>query len=140
MSAEPFQVVRVAKVDSRLGIVFGYGIECLQDGKKIFDTQKSYISEEEMLKSASEFAAGSRLGNDDHDYDDDDNPIPAGEVLFLFPLTTEIAKALDIKTPKTGLLIGYKPPPDILKKYETGEYTGFSIGGTAKRHYLTGAE
>ena len=40
----------------------------------------------------------------------DDGP-EAGQYLFLFPMTTEIAKAMGITTKNTGLMVGYKPPP-----------------------------
>lgn len=52
-----------------------------------------------------------------------------GSVPFLFPMTSDIAAALDIQTERTGLLVGALPDPDILQKYKTGEYTGFSVGG-----------
>ena len=52
-----------------------------------------------------------------------------GTVLFALPLTSEIAKALDIETKKTGLIIAVKPDADMLAKFKSGELTGFSIGG-----------
>jgi hypothetical protein len=60
----------------------------------------------------------------------------AGQVLFAFPLTEEIAKSLDIVTKKTGLLIGMKPDEEMLEKFRDGTYTGFSIGGA----YITNEE
>jgi len=50
-------------------------------------------------------------------------------VVFLFPLTSELAKAFEIKTERTGVMVGIKPSPEVLAKFESGEYTGFSIGG-----------
>ena len=50
--------------------------------------------------------------------------------VFLFPLTTEIAKAFGFETKKTGLLCALKPSdPKVVEKFEKGVYTGFSIGG-----------
>jgi hypothetical protein len=54
---------------------------------------------------------------------------PIGTMVFAFPLTTDIAKAFDITTPRTGLMIGMKPSAEVLAKFKSGEYTGFSIGG-----------
>jgi hypothetical protein len=105
------------------GIVFGYGIVCKEDGKDYFDVQGDHIPEESMLSAAADFAKGARPGKDMHSGSD------VGQHVFMFPLTTEIAKALGIKTEKTGLLLGYAPPPDMLAKFVSGEYTGFSIGG-----------
>ena len=76
-----------------------------------------------MLKAAADFAAGARPGKEMHSGPD------VGQHVFLFPMTGEIAKALGIETKKTGLLIGYKPPADMLAKFKSGEFTGFSIGG-----------
>lgn len=135
-SRAPVERVSVCKVNPELGIVFGWGIECLLDGKPIYDSQNSHISEDEMLKASADFMAESGIGNDDHDHDADDEPIPAGRILFAFPMTGGIAKSLGIETKKTGLIIGYKPTPEILKRYVDGDYTGFSIGGSAKRHYV----
>jgi len=54
-----------------------------------------------------------------------------GSVVFAWPLTEDIAKAMGIETQKTGLMIAVKPGnPEILEKFKTGEYSGFSIGGT----------
>jgi hypothetical protein len=54
---------------------------------------------------------------------------PMGTVVFAFPLTEDIAKALEIQTKQTGLLIAMKPSADVLEKFVDGTYTGFSIGG-----------
>jgi hypothetical protein len=50
-------------------------------------------------------------------------------VVFAFPLTEDIGKAMGIESQKTGLMIAMQPPAEILIKYKSGEYTGFSIGG-----------
>lgn len=113
----------VAKVDNKLGLVFGFAIVCKQDGKKYFDLQDHHIPEDAMLKSATDFMLNSRVSKDMHRGSED------GQVVFAFPLTTDIAKALDITTKKTGLLIAMKPSKKVLAKFESGEYTGFSIGG-----------
>ncbi len=76
-----------------------------------------------MLKASADFMQHSRVAKDMHAGDQ------VGDVVFAFPLTTEIAKSLGIKTKKTGLLIGMKPDAETLKKYVSGDYTGFSIGG-----------
>lgn len=127
---------RVCKVDTRLGLVFGYAVVCKIDGKPYFDLNidkagskagqrvPEHITEEAMLKAASAFAMSARAGNDMH------RGPEVGTYAFLFPLTEDIAKAMGITTRKTGLMVAYKPPPEILAKYESGEYTGFSIEGS----------
>jgi hypothetical protein len=112
----------VHKVDDELGIAFGYAIICKKDGEDYFDLHGDHIPEKVMLKAASEFAAGYMPAHDMHidEY--------AGQILFSFPMTEDIAKSLGIKTKTTGLLIGMKPDKRMLKAMKDGKYTGFSIG------------
>jgi hypothetical protein len=115
---------RILKADTALGIVFGFAIVCKVDGEEYFDLQGDNIPEDAMAKAAAEFMADLRVGKAMHDGDQ------VADVVFAFPLTTDIAKALDIETKQTGLLIGFKPrDAAMLEKFANGEYTGFSIGG-----------
>lgn len=120
---------KIVKVDEDLGLVFGYAIVCLEKGVPHFDLQGDHIPESTMLKASLDFAENSQMAKDMHGYGNYGND-SVGSVPFLFPMTTEIAKALGIKVQKTGLLIAMKPSEDeILQKFKSGEYTGFSIGG-----------
>ena len=112
------------KTDKELGIAFGFAIVSKQDGVDYFDVQGDHIPEESMLKASADFMLNSRVGKTMHTGDQ------TGDVVFAFPLTTEIAKSLNIVTKQTGLLIGFKPSdPETLDKLNKGEFTGFSIGG-----------
>lgn len=126
----------VLKVDETYGIVVGWAITCTKDGEPYYDLNvdrdgaykgqhvPEHIPEGEMFKAALDFAEqSSRPGNEMH------VGANKGEYVFLFPLTADIAKALEIETKFTGLLVGFKPPEDVLEKFRTGEYTGFSIEG-----------
>ena len=117
--------LEVAKVDAALGLVFGYAIICkLADGSDYYDLQDDHIPEDVMLKGACDFMESDRIMKDMHQGG------PAGQIVFAFPMTTDIAKALGITVEKTGLLVAMKPAnPAILGKFQSGEYTGFSIGG-----------
>lgn len=127
MANDSFNIsTTVCKVDSSLGLVFGWAIICKQDGEEYFDTQGDHIPESAMLEAATDFMLNSRMAKDMHDQE---NTLP-GSVVFAFPLTTEVAKAFNIDADKTGLLIAMKPDDEsILNKFQNGEYTGFSIGG-----------
>ena len=117
-------LVNVLKIDDELGIVFGYAIICKQNGEEYFDLQGDHIPEESMLRASAEFMTGERVAKDMHR----DESI--GKVIFGLPVTQEIADSLDIEVNKTGLVIGMKPNDnELLEKYKSGEYTGFSIGG-----------
>lgn len=116
--------VRIAKVDEDLGIVFGYAIICKDEGEDYFDSQGDHIPEDAMLEATSEYMKGKRIAKDMHVGGS------VGQVVFGFPMTEEIAKALDIQVRKTGFIVGMKPYKDeMLQKYAEGWYTGFSIGG-----------
>jgi hypothetical protein len=120
----------VAKVDEELGIVFGFSIVCKEDGEDYYDTQNDNIPEPVMLKSTFAYMSGDRIAKDSH------RGRAIGQVVFGFPLTGEIAKALDIQTARTGFLIGMRPRSDVMAKFKAGDYTGFSIGGRGERTVL----
>lgn len=133
----------VLNVDEEHGLVFGYAITCkvrnaageLEDyfdlnvdqegvhkGKRVPEC----ITEDCMFKAAVDTAeAGVQLpGNDMHAGPD------VGSYYFMFPVTTEIAKALGWTVEKTGLVVGYHPGDDeVLAKFKNGTYKGFSIEG-----------
>lgn len=117
--------VNFVKVDESLGLVMGFAIICKQEGKDYFDSQGDHIPEDAMLKAASDFMAGNRIVGDMHQSDE------GGQVVFAFPLTTEVAKAFNIQTNTTGLMIAMKPAQQkTLEKFRDGTYNGFSIGGS----------
>ncbi len=118
---------RIAKVDEALGVVFGWAIVSEIDGQPYFDLQGDHIPEGTMLKAAAEFMAGDRPARIMHGTAD-------GRIVFAFPLTKEIASAMGVEVNQTGLMIGLKPDdPATLKRFASGEFSGFSIGGTATR-------
>ena len=112
--------IPVQKTDSELGLVFGWGSVADVDGELYTDTQGDQIVEKALVEAAADFGTGTAL--DSHAGD------PVGQVT-VFPLTADIAKSLGISTEKTGLLAMMKPSPDVFAKFQSGEYTGFSIGG-----------
>ena len=130
-SQEPaFAKAEVVKVDDELGLVFGFAIVSKVDGEPYFDSQGDHIPEDAMLEAATDFMLSSRMSGDMHNRDESGAPVQDGDVVFAFPLTEEVAKAMGIETQKTGLMVAVKPSADVLAKYKSGEYQGFSIGGT----------
>lgn len=124
MSNAQLQKATVAKVDTGLGLVFGWGIICTEKGEDHFDLQGDHIPEDIMVEATSDFMENARVAKDMHSAAE-----PHGSIVHSFPLTADIAKAMGITTEKTGWMVAMKPSADILAKYESGEYTGFSIGG-----------
>jgi hypothetical protein len=130
MSDEFVTETEVFKVDEEIGLVFGFGLVSTINGEPYFDKQGDHIPEDSMLEAAADFMLNSRVAGEMHAKDDDGEIVKDGTVVFAFPLTSDVAKAFDIKTVRTGLLVAIKPSADVLAKFKTGEYTGFSIGGT----------
>lgn len=120
---------QVVKVSPRLGIVFGYAIVSKINGEDYYDHHGDHIPEDSMLKAAVGFMESERVACDMHQRAADGSVVKSGQVLFAFPMTQEIADSLGIVVKQTGLLVAMKPSPEVLKKFESGEYTGFSIGG-----------
>lgn len=121
---------QILKVSTDLGLIFGFAMICKVNGEDFYDDDDEHFTEQAMLEAVTEFAKSKRVACDMHARDADGNPVQDGGVIHHFPLTTEIAKALDIVTPMTGLLVALAPDnPETLEKARTGYYTGFSIGG-----------
>jgi uncharacterized protein (UPF0264 family) len=129
--------VSVCKVDKRLGLVFGYAIVCKVDGEDYYDlgsydesTEQlvsDHISEDEMLTAVTDFMKSARVAKEMHAGEQ------RGGVLHSLPLTTDIAKALGITAKMTGWIVAMQPDPQMLARFESGELTGFSIGGNGHR-------
>lgn len=116
--------VPVLKVDDSLGVIFGWGMVCKEDGVDYWDLQENWIPEDAMLKAATDFMCHSRVLGDMH------KDAEGGAVVFAFPLTTDVAKAFGIECKTSGMMIGVKPASEAtLQKFRDGIYTGFSIGG-----------
>lgn len=124
MPNDRFEITcQVAKVHADLGLVFGWAMICKDESGVYIDLQDDNIPEEAMLRAVTKFAKGARMAKEMHVGDG------RGTVLFLMPLTGEVAKSLDITCPRTGLVIGMAPDGDMLEKFRSGELSGFSIGG-----------
>jgi hypothetical protein len=134
----------VVNVDSEHGLVFGYAIvsktrdsfdgefepyyDLNIDHDGVYKGQRvpENITEDAMFKAAVEAAeTGIQMAaNVQHEGED------VGSYYFMFPVTEEMAKALDWQVKKTGLVVGYHPgDPDVLAKFKNGTLTGFSIEG-----------
>ena len=125
----------ILKVDESLGLIFGFAMICKvrdENGEfqDFYDSDDEHFPEQGMLEASTDFAKSKRVACDMHARDGQGQPVQDGGVIHHFPLTSEIAKALGIDTPMTGLLVALAPDnPETLEKAKSGEYTGFSIGG-----------
>lgn len=117
----------VRKVDAELGVVFGWALVCTERGAPYVDLQGDHVTEASMLKAAVGFAEGARVAKEMHSGPE------IGTVLFVWPMTADIAKAVGVQTERTGMLIGMRPSAEVLEKFKKGEYRGFSVGGRGRR-------
>ena len=121
--------VEIAKVDDRLGIVFGYGVICEKRDATgqlapFVDVQGDFVDPRGMLEASADFMAGDRDSLVMHEGE------PAGQVVFGFPLTSDIAAALGVSIEKTGFIVGIRPRADVMDRVRSGELRAFSIGGS----------
>lgn len=122
-TAAILKVHEIEKVEN--GLVFGWGIICKIDGEDYYDVQGDHIPEDVMLKGVSEFMVAGRVAKEMHKGE------AIGTMVHSFPMTSDIAKALEMQTRKTGWLVAMKPDnPAVLAKFADKSYTGFSIGGS----------
>lgn len=123
--------LRKSHMDEEHGLVFGFAVVCKHNGEMYFDRQidadgrprPDHIPEGAMLEASLDFAKNSRAAGDMHE-----SLQEGGSVPFLIPLTTELRKFI-IENDTTGLLIGMAPNAEVLAKFKSGSYSGFSIGG-----------
>ena len=120
----------ILKVSESHGLIFGFAAICKVDGEDFYDSDNEHYPEDAMLADTTEFAKSRRVACTMHARDSGGAPVQDGGVVHTVPLTTEIAKALDIQTSRTGLLVALAPDdPATIEKARSGEFTGFSIGG-----------
>ncbi len=129
---------RIRKIDEESGLVYGWAIVCEKDGEPYYDLNidknedgtlgermPEHITPIAMIKAALEFAmTADRPGNEMHKGSE------TGSYPFLMPMTADIAKGFGITCDTTGLMVAYKPTPDVLQKFRDGTYSGFSIEGS----------
>lgn len=127
---------RVFKVDEQLGIVLGFANVSTVNGEPLVDLQDDVTCEDELLKVCAEYAESGAAVDEMHD----EQPVDGARTVFLFPLSSAIAKEIGLgDVAKTGILIGVKLPPETLAKFKSGELNAFSIGGTGEREQLDAA-
>jgi hypothetical protein len=116
---------QLLKADDNLGLIFGWAIVSSENGEPYYDTQGDHIPEDAMLSAAADFMLSNRSMKVMHEGK------KAGSVVFAWPMTEEIARAMGISGERTGLMIAVKPDnPNVLARFRDKQYTGFSIGGT----------
>lgn len=132
--AEPVakaQRFRIQKVDEEKRLVFGWAnVSVTVNGELVEDYQEDMIEPEELEKAAYKFAELYRDGGEMHE--------KTGMAVMVesVMLTEEKQAAMGIPagTLPVGWWIGFRvTDDDVWEKVKSGEYSMFSIGGTAVR-------
>jgi hypothetical protein len=109
-------------------MAYGWAFASTYKGKPYFDTgdgeHSDHIPEDGVADVAQLFMEQSRVGLDMHSGEQ------AADVVFAYPMISDIAKGVGLNGDTTGLLIGWSPHDKaLLEKVASGERIGFSIGG-----------
>ena len=124
---------RVAKLDEKMGLVFGWALASTLDGGKTphVDLQNdAVVGDDELIKVAAEFVEAGAKSDVLHDETHD------GRVVFCMPLTKDVNAALGIKSDVHGLAIAMRPSPATFKRFLSRELNAFSIGGLGQRELV----
>ena len=126
-AAKPFTV---AKLDEDQRLVFGYAsVAKVNDGSDLVDLQGDQIAPDDLEKAAYDFVLEARIANEMHQGE------PVGQLVESVVITPEKLAAMGLRAgpgaPAVGLWLGFKLTPDAFAKVKRGDYTMFSIEGTA---------
>lgn len=128
------EALHIVKVSEELRLVFGWANVTVMDGEEVLDTQDDVMDSQVLVKAFMDFMSESRTGGVMHLRDKAGNPVGVGEVVFAFPFTADLKKALGIDIPEEGVVIGFRADnEDVWKAVKAGELQAFSIGGIATR-------
>ena len=131
MSMTPMHIL---KIDEELRLVFGWANVTVYDGASVVDSQNDVIASTVLVKAFMDFMANSRKGGLMHLQDKQGKTVGVGEVVFAFPFTADLKKAMGIDIPEEGVMIGFRADSDaVWKAVKGGELKAFSIGGRAIR-------
>lgn len=132
-SSEPMWVEKSA-MDTGRRLVFGWAMVAKVDGTPYTDTDKSHLPQDVILDSSLDFMLHSRVADQMH------LEKAEGVVVYALPLLDDVG-GVDLMGPagitstKKGLYIGVQFSPAVFAKFQSGEYTGFSVAGDAMAEF-----
>lgn len=130
----PLETLPIVKLSDEHRIVYGWANVTVMAGENVVDSQNDTISSDTLIKAFEGFMASSRVGGVMHLRDKAGAPVGVGEVIFAWPFTAELKKAMGIDIPQEGVMIGLKVRDDkVWAAVKAGDLKAFSIAGKAKR-------
>ena len=119
---------QILKLDKKEQIVYGWASVISENNIPVVDTQGDIIDAETLVKATTDFMLHSRTAKSMHVGEQ------KGTFVHSFPLTNEIKNFFGIICDKEGWIVAAKvQDQETWKRVESGDFTGFSIGGRAKR-------
>ena len=119
----------VAKLDVKKRRVFGWAsVITDENGEHTFDHQGTLIPTEELEEASYEYVMKAREAGEMH------ARVGVGKLIASVVMTPEVRKAMDLpEEGKTGWFIGFEVSENdpAWPKIASGEYSEFSIGGSA---------
>ena len=110
-------------VKAQGNVLIGWAVVSKKDGENLVDRQNDHIPEDALYKAVLQFSKSGGKVLQQHGGE------PVGKVLFSMPLTQDVQKALGIQSSLTGWAVGVEASPEVIAKFDSGDLTGFSIGG-----------
>ena len=104
-------------------VLIGWAVVSKQGGEDLVDRQNDHIPEDALYSAVLKFSKAGGKVLQQHKGE------PIGKVVFSMPLTSDVQKALGIQSNLTGWAVGVEASPSVIKQYDDGDLTGFSIGG-----------
>jgi len=127
-------VAQIIKTDDELRLAFGWANVSVYDGEEVVDTQDDITDTTDLVKAFMSFMSDVRKGGIMHARGADDEPVVIGEVVFAFPFTADLKKAMGIEIPQEGVVIGLRVDDDATwAAVKDGRLAAFSIAGKAQR-------
>lgn len=112
----------VVKVLADLGLVVGRAMVCTEKGEDHYDQQGDHIPVIVAAEAMIDFAEAP-VHKVMHEGE------AVGKFLGWMLFCEATKSALNIECDWEGIGVIFRPDADVMKKYEDGTYTGFSIGG-----------
>lgn len=114
------------KLEPRIGLAFGFLFVCKDAGVDYFDLHDDNIPEDEVIPAAHYFAKRGGAGDVMHDED------VVASCPFIWPVTSEVNKAMEMTSRFTGLAIAWEPDDKaLLTDIDSGDKAAFSLQGLA---------
>ena len=118
---------KFTKLDPARRLAFGWASVVSENGQDLVDLQDDVIDMPSLEDAVYSYMEDSRAAGEMH------QQMGIGKVVESFMATTEKLAALGMASVRTGWVVGVRVNEEVWPKVQSGEYGGFSIGGSGTR-------